>query len=123
MPGPRVGLLVLAAGCAVAAIGLLAYQAWWTIAFAVGGVAAAILGRGRSNPTRTLGVGLEFSGSGLLAILGVFLVYGSQYASARPCDECTDPGPTWLAAGLGSIGLAVFLAILAVRGTRRRSDT
>lgn len=51
-----VGLVALVAGCTVSVVGLGAYQAWWTVVFAIGGFAVAPVTQrqvepGRSRPT------------------------------------------------------------------------
>ena len=104
MKSSRIGLVAFFAGLAIAIIGLGAYQAWWTIAFAFGGVAVALLSSRGMAAGRLIGVGAGLTVAVLLAGMSVFLLYGSGWG-----------GPPWLAASIGSILISTLLILLARR--------
>jgi hypothetical protein len=98
-------LVLFAAGCAIAAIGIAVYEAWWTAAFAIGGAVVALSSPRLSSPARSIAVAGAASGAALLAGMSVFFLYGSMWVA----------GTTWLMAALGSIAAAIVLALLARR--------
>jgi hypothetical protein len=110
-----VRFVALAAGSAVAVIGIAVYEAWWTAAFALGGAAVAVLAPRVLTRARSIAVGTVVSGAILLAGMSVFFLYGSMRAPARPCEDCADAGAMWLAAAFGSIVIAVLLVLLVRR--------
>lgn len=105
-----VGLVALIGGCAVAVYGLGWHQAWWTVAFAFGGVAVALLTQGQVAPARSLAVGSAISGSVLLGGMSLFLLFGASFGGGTP----------WLVASISSIVIAVALLFFARRLLRHR---
>ncbi len=102
-PTKLIGLVVFAAGWAIAAIGIAVYEAWWTAAFAIGGSVVALSAPRLSSPVRSIAVGGAASSAVLLAGMSVFFLYGSMWG-----------GTTWLAAAGGSI-VTAFVLVLLVR--------
>lgn len=109
MKTPPVGLAALIAGCAIAVVGLGAYQAWWTIAIAIGGFAVFSLTQHQTTPARALAIGSAVAGSILLAGMSLFLLYGSLFG-----------GVPWFAASIASVVTAVLLVLYARRLFRHR---
>lgn len=100
----RIGPIALVAGLAIAAIGLGVYQAWWTIAFAIGGVAVDVFERrGRSGP-RSIATGAAVTGAALCAGMGVFALYGSAWG-----------GAIWFAAAFALLATSIVLLLVARR--------
>lgn len=99
-----VSLVVFTAGCAIAAIGIGVYEAWWTAAFAIGGALVALSGPRLSSPARSIAVGVAASSSVLLAGMSVFFLYGSMWGGAG-----------WLFAAVGSIVTGIMLALVVRR--------
>ena len=104
-----VGLVALIAGCAVAVVGLGAYQAWWTIAFAIGGVAVALLSQRQLASARSIAIGSAITGSLLLTGMSIFLLFGTRFGST-----------VWLVASLASIVTTIMLLVFARRLLRHR---
>jgi hypothetical protein len=102
-------LLVFGTGCAIAAVGIGLYEAWWTAAFAIGGALVGVFGPRMSSPARPLAIGASASGAALLAGMSIFLLFGSL----------TPGGIPWLLAAVGSIVAAVILVL--VRRLLKRS--
>lgn len=103
-----VGLVAVLAGCAATVIGMV-YEAWWTIAFLIGGVAVGLLAQRQMASARLVAIGATISGSALLAGMSIFLLYGSTFG-----------GTPWLVAAIASIGSAAILLVVARRLLRRR---
>jgi hypothetical protein len=118
--GWPLALAVLAAGISVAAYGIATYEAWWTIAFAVGGF-APVVAVGRRGTAGTIAIGIIVSFSIAVATLGLFLLWMGLHGPARPCppDVCSDAGPGLLAAGIAGLALAVLTFGLTIRYARR----
>jgi hypothetical protein len=104
-----VGLMALAVGCLVTVAAILTYEAWWTIAFAVGGAAIAIFERRGHTPSRSLAVGVAIGGAVVLGGMALFLLYGSVSGG----------GAKWFAASVVSTVVAVLLILVARRGLAR----
>ena len=105
-----VGLGALVVGFGITILGLGLYQAWWTIAFSVGGVAIALLSGPGMAAGRLVAIGAALTFAALLAGMSVFLLFGSGWG-----------GLPWLVAAIGSIVLAVLLAVVARRLYRGRT--
>lgn len=103
-----VGLLAAIAGCAVTVVGLGAYQAWWSVVFAIGGLAVAFLAERQVAPGRSFAIASALTGSILLAGMSIFLLYGSGWG-----------GVPWFAAAVGSIATAILLGVVARRLLRQ----
>jgi DNA-binding CsgD family transcriptional regulator len=99
-----VALVAVFTGCAVAVIGMGVYQAWWTAAFLIGGVAVAMLSQRRMASTRLVAIGSAIAGSALFGGMSIFLLYGSAFG-----------GTPWFVAAVASIVSAVLLALVARR--------
>jgi hypothetical protein len=123
MKPSAVGLVAVIAGCAVAVVGLGAYQAWWTVVFAIGGFAVLLLTQQQMAPARSIAIGSAIAGSILLAGMSLFLLYGSLRGPARPCEACDDTGTMWLVASIASIVTAILLLLVARRLVRARPTT
>lgn len=108
---PSSGPVALVTGCAVAVVGLGAYQAWWTIIFALGGFAVFLLTERRASPARAMLIGSAIAGSALLFGMGLFLLYGSSFGGGTP----------WLVGSISSIVSAVLLLVVARRLMRPRT--
>jgi hypothetical protein len=106
-----VGLVALVAGCAISVVGLGAYQAWWTVVFAIGGFAVALLTQRQVAPGRSIAIGSAIAGSLLLAGMSLFLLYGSGWG-----------GTPWLVASVASIVVAILLLVFARRLLRQRPN-
>ena len=101
-----VGLIVLAAGF-VAGYGVGKYEAWWTIAIALGGAVVAIQeSRGRSAG-RAVAAGAGFTAASLLAGMALFLLFGSLMGG----------GTSWFAASAASLVTSIALLSLLRRST------
>ena len=113
-------LVVLAVGVGVAAYGIGRYEAWWTIAFAIGAFALAVA-VGRQNPAGTIGIGVVVSVSIALGMVGVFLVWMGLHAGGAACmpAECSSSGPGLLLAGVAALVVAVLGLGITVRFARR----
>ncbi len=115
-----VSLAVVGIGVSIAAYGIGRYEAWWTIAFAIGAFALAVAA-GRRGSIGTVVIGIAISASVALAMLGIFLVYMGLHARGAAClpEDCSDPGPGLLLAGIGTLTVAAGLFVLTVRYARR----
>jgi hypothetical protein len=100
-----VSLLVFAVGCGITSIGVGLYEAWWTIAFAIGGALVGLFGPRLTSPARPLAIGTAASGAALLAGMSVFFLFGGV----------TWGGTPWLLAGFGSMVAATVLALVVRR--------
>ena len=107
-----VGIVGLAIGLGIAAYGLGRYEAWWTVAFAIGGVAVAIADFRRVRTARAVIAGVAIAVSVAVALLGVFLVVMSPLARGD--------GTAFLVAGLGA-ELVAAVGFVATVGYARRS--
>jgi hypothetical protein len=107
-----VGLVAPIAGCAIAVVGLGLYQAWWTVVFAIGGFAVALLTQRQMAPARSIAIGSAVSGAILLAGMSLFLLYGSLFGESL-----------WLVASVGSIVAAILLLLVARRLLRQHPTT
>lgn len=105
-----IGLAALVVGCATALIGLGAYQAWWTIAFALGGFVIALQTQQAVPATRSIVIGAAAGGSALLAGMSLFLLYGSGFG-----------GALWLVAAIASGLLSILLLVVGWLLRRTRS--
>jgi hypothetical protein len=117
----RIGAAAL--GFGIAFYGLGKYEAWWTIAFAIGGLAVLIVPR-RQPVSRVLLVGAAVAGLVSLGMLGAFFVAMSPFADARP-DLPGGNGVRFLASGVAMLLGALVGLGLVVRSVRRwksRSD-
>jgi hypothetical protein len=120
-PAARFGLAVALVGCVAAVYGLGVYQAWWTIAFAIGGVAVGFWAQRDDAILRPLVAGISFVGALLLVGVGLFLLYGWMVGPARPCPECADTRWQWLAASAASIVVAMTFVAFSRLLLRRRA--
>ena len=118
----RLGRIAFAAGVTLTAIGIGVYQAWWTIVFAIGGTVIALAVAQSRSATRSIGIGSAVIGGAIAAGTGLFLLYGSTFTGRRPCDDCADVAPLWVASGVGSILLALVLVAVAWRLSRRSRE-
>jgi apolipoprotein N-acyltransferase len=109
MQPSSVGIAAAIVGCAVTVVGLAAYQAWWTVVFAIGGLAVAFLSERDVAPARSMAIGLAIGGSILLAGMSVFFLFGSGWG-----------GTPWFVASIASIVTAIILGFLARRLLRQR---
>jgi hypothetical protein len=100
-----ISLLVFAIGCAIAAVGIGLYEAWWTAAFAIGGALVGLFGPRLTSPTRPIAMGTAASGAALLAGMSVFFLFGSFMRG----------GAAWFLAAVGSIVAAIVLALVVRR--------
>ena len=105
-----VGLVAVVVGFGITIVGLGANQAWWTIAFALGSLAVALLSTGGLAATRLIAVGAALTIAALLAGMSVFLFYGSGWG-----------GTPWLAASIGSLLTSILLIVVARHMYRRGS--
>jgi hypothetical protein len=96
-------LVALIGGFTVALLGVGVYQAWWTTAFALGGLAVALAPR-QMAPGRAIALGAAITGAGLLGGMGLFLLYGAMFGASW-----------WLIASIASLVAAVTLALVAWR--------
>jgi hypothetical protein len=106
-----------AVGVIVALYGLGKYEAWWTIAFAIGGL-AILLFDARHPAWKAIAVGGITAGVIALGMLGLFLIAMSPFADARP-DLPRGNGIRVLVAGAGMLVAAVAGAGLTLRFARR----
>ena len=114
-------LFALAVGWGLAAYGLVVYQAWWTIVFALGGIAASMLVRRRAPTNVAVVAGVASAFFLAIGMVGVFALFGSLYAGGAAClpEQCSDPRPGFLALGLGSLAVAVLGLRFTMRYARR----
>jgi len=110
MKPSTIGYVALFVGLGIATIGLGAYQAWWIIAFAFGGVAVALLSSRGLAAQRLIALGVALTVAVLLAGMSAFLFYGSLWG-----------GTPWLVASIGSTLTSILLMLLAQRFYRGRS--
>jgi hypothetical protein len=103
--------VALVTGCAITVIGLGAYEAWWTIAFAVAGLVVAIQTQQQTPASLSLAIGLLVGGAVLSAGMSLFLLFGSGRG-----------GAPWLAASIATAVLAVAFLVVARRLRTSRSD-
>jgi hypothetical protein len=101
----RVSLVLFAVGCAITAIGVGLYEAWWTIAFAVGGALVGAVGPRLTSPGRSIAIGTTASGAALLIGMSAFFLFGTSISGSL----------AWLAAAVGSILGAIVLVLVARR--------
>ena len=100
-----VGLIALAAGL-VTGFGVGRYEAWWTIAIAIGGAALAIQDwRGRTAG-RALAIGAGVGVALLLGGMSLFFLFGSMWG-----------GAPWFAASAASIIASIGLLVILRRST------
>jgi hypothetical protein len=111
----RFGVAVALLGCGITVLGLGMYQAWWAIAFAIGGVAVSFWAQRQGQVLRPLVAGVSIIGALLLLGMGMFLLYGGMSGPAVPCIECPDTQWQWFAASAGSIVVALLLVAFARR--------
>ena len=107
----RVGVMALAIGTVIAVAAILRYQAWWSIAFAIGGAAVAIFERRGNASSRSIVMGLAIGGTVVLAGMAAFFLGGSLMGG----------GTSWFAAGMGCLVGAVLLIVAVRRGVTRTS--
>jgi hypothetical protein len=100
---PIIRLVALIAGIAVAVVGVGVYQAWWTTAFAVGGLAVAI-SPSHLSAGRSIVFGVAIAGAGVLGGMSLFFLYGALWGATW-----------WLVATIAAFFAAVALALLASR--------
>jgi hypothetical protein len=98
-----VRLVALVAGFCVALFGVGVYQAWWTTAFALGGLSVALM-PAHVGPVRGIAIGAAITGAGLLGGMSLFLLYGALWGATW-----------WLLASVASVLAAIALALLAWR--------
>ena len=98
-----VRLVTLVAGFGVALFGVGIYQAWWTTAFALGGLSVALM-PAQVPPVRGIAFGAAITGAGLLSGMSLFLLYGALVGATW-----------WLLASMVSLLAAAALALLASR--------
>lgn len=114
----NLALAAAAVGFAIAAFGLGVYQAWWTLAFAVGGLAIAWADiRGSASAPAIVG-GLAIAAILALGFLGVFLVVMSPFAGRRP-DLPPGGGVPILLLGFGALAVASLALAVTIRYMRR----
>lgn len=115
------GLVAVAAGFGLTGYALGRYEAWWTIAIAIGAAAIGLSGT-RLRPGQSLAIGLLAGGAIAIGILGALLLFMGMHGPARPCspDVCTDSGPALLLGGAGAMLLAALALGIAVRVALRR---
>jgi protein-S-isoprenylcysteine O-methyltransferase Ste14 len=106
-----VGIVGLAIGLGIAAYGLGRYEAWWTVAFAIGGVGVAIADFRRVRTVPAVIAGIAIAVSVAVGLLGVFLVVMSPLARGD--------GIPLLSAGLGALLVAAVSLVVTVRYARR----
>ena len=114
----NLGLAAAAVGFAIAAFGLGAYQAWWTIVFAIGGLAVAWADLRGAASAPAITVGLAIAAILALGLLGVFLVVMSSFAGRRP-DLPSGGGVPILLLGLAAIAVASVALAITIRYVRR----
>jgi hypothetical protein len=102
-------LVALVAGFVVALFGVGVYEAWWTTAFAAGGLAVALAPREMAS-RRSIVFGAAITGAALLGGMSLFLLYGAAFGAAW-----------WLIASIASLLAATALALLAWRIGRATS--
>jgi hypothetical protein len=101
-----VGLVALAAGL-VTGFGVGRYEAWWTIAIAIGGAAIAIQEwRGRTAG-RALAMGTGVAIAMLLGGMSLFLLFGSFVGG----------GTAWFAASAASLVASIGLLVILGRSS------
>jgi hypothetical protein len=98
-----VRVLALVVGVGLALFGVGVYQAWWAIAFAVGGLSVALL-PSHVGPVRGLAFGAAIAAAGVLGGMSLFLLYGAMWG-----------GTWWLLAAIGSLVSAAALVLVASR--------
>jgi hypothetical protein len=114
------GVLALVIGSAAAVVGLGVYQAWWTVAFPIGGAIAATLEHRGIRAIETTVVGVVGAVCLALGGLGAFLVVMGGRSCARPDLPCPSGPPDTLLLGAGLLaGSIVVLAVLVVLVRRR----
>jgi hypothetical protein len=117
----NLGLAAATIGFALAAIGLGVYQAWWTIAFAAGGLAVSWAdARGAAAVPAVIG-GLSFAAVLALGILGMLLAAMGIFGRGRPGVSPGDNLPLLLL-GLGVLTAAVVGLAITTRFIRRASE-
>ena len=107
-------------GVGLAAYGVGRYEAWWTIAFAIGafGIGVAVLRHGAA-PSIVIGVAISACIS--LGMLGLFAVYGAIAPGYGPCtaDQCSNPSLDWGLVAVASLSTAAIGLRLTLRFARR----
>jgi hypothetical protein len=113
-------LIVIGMGVFIAAYGIGRYEAWWTIALAIGAFALAVAA-GRRGSVGSVVIGVAISAAIALGMLGAFLVFMGLHPGGAAClpDQCRDQGPGLLVAGLGALIIATVAVVLTVRYARR----
>ena len=99
-----------AVGLGIAFYGLGKYEAWWTIAFAIGGLAVLLVAP-RQPAGRAVIVGAAVAGLVAIGMLGTFLMLISQFARGD--------GVPWLASGASLLLGALLLLAFVIRYARR----
>lgn len=108
-----ISLAVFATGCAITTVGVGLYEAWWTIAFAIGGALVGLFGPRLTSPARPIAIGTAASGVALLAGMSVFFLFGASMRGGVP----------WFVAAVASIVGAIVLAFVVRRLLRASSDS
>jgi hypothetical protein len=117
----NLGLAAAAIGFAMAAVGLGVYQAWWTIAFAVGGLAISWADARGAAAVPAVAGGLSFAAMLALGILGLLLVAMGIFGRGRPGVPPGDNLPLLLL-GLGALTAALVGLAVITRFVRRSTE-
>jgi hypothetical protein len=117
----NVGLAAAAIGFAIAAFGLGVYQAWWTIAFALGGLAIYWAhARGAAAVPAIVG-GLTITALLALGVTGLLLAAMGIFGRGRP-DVAPGGGVPLLLLGLGVFAAAIVGLAVTMRYLRRATQ-
>ena len=117
-----VALIGLVLGIAATELGILIYQAWWTIVFAVAGVAVMYVApRHRAAAIVALGAAVAFFLA--LGMLGIFAVVMGLSAGGAACqpDVCSYRGPGIVFGGVIAILVSIVGLGFTLRYARRSS--
>lgn len=109
----------------VAAVAIVAAQAWFAIVFVAFAIAMAYLERDEVRLPGVIGLAIGIAAALGIAGIGLYMVAMSPYALAGPCDAepCARIGPPLLYAGIGVLIVAAICAAVSVLYLRRPRTT
>lgn len=124
MSSGQAGYVALVIGCALAVIGLVGYEAWWTIAFAIAGITVAIFAQPDHRPLRYAVATLDAIVLILAGTAAAFVgVLSRQWGGPCIGEACRRPASdALLLGGLVLLVVGVIALILTIRsllGSRR----
>ncbi|NJD27987.1 MAG: hypothetical protein FIA92_06775 [Chloroflexi bacterium] len=113
MNGRQGGIVALVIGCVLAAIGLIVYEAWWTIAFAIAGITAAVFAQPDHRALRYVVATIDSVVLILAGAAAAFVgVLSRQWGGPCVEDACRRPASDALT--LGGFTLLAFGVVALV---------